>query len=131
MVFGSFDVVHDGHRSLFKQAKRHGDKLIVVIARDDTYETLRHYKPLHDENERLQSVASEELVDEAILGERKDYYRVIRQHRPNIICLGYDQKDFIDDLEKQLALMKLDAKIIRLESYNPEKLKSSIIKKMS
>ena len=34
MVFGSFDPLHDGHRSLFRQARKHGDELVVVVARD-------------------------------------------------------------------------------------------------
>ena len=86
MVFGSFDVIHDGHRSLFQQAKMHGDHLTVIVARDDTYETLRMYTPVHDEQTRLQLVSQEPMVDSALLGDRIDIYRPIKQVRPDVIC---------------------------------------------
>lgn len=39
MVSGCFDPLHDGHVSFFKEARRFGDKLIVVIDPDDYTET--------------------------------------------------------------------------------------------
>lgn len=36
LIFGSFDSLHKGHLNLFKQARKHGDKLIAVVARDET-----------------------------------------------------------------------------------------------
>lgn len=132
MVFGSFDVLHDGHRSLFKQAKRHGDALIVIVARDATYEALRGHRPLHNEYERLKSVASEGLVDEAYLGEVQDRYRVLRQHRPAVIGLGYDQEAFVDKLASKLLSYGLkNTSIVRLEPFHADRFKSSILKKMS
>lgn len=131
MVFGSFDVLHDGHRSLFKQAKRFGDYLIVIIARDETYKEIRGYAPMHNEYERLASVADEALVDEAFLGDVKDKYRAIRTYRPNVICLGYDQEHFIAGLSEKLAAFGLkNTKVVRLESFKPDRLKSSILKKL-
>lgn len=132
MVFGSFDVLHDGHRSLFKQAKRHGDFLVVIVARDATYEKLRGYEPLHNEYERLKSVTDEVLVDEAYLGDVHDQYRVLRTHRPAIVCLGYDQDAFVDKLASRLLSSGLkNTAIVRLEPFHAEKFKSSLLKKMS
>lgn len=34
MVFGTFAVLHPGRLYFFNQAKKHGDKLIAVVARD-------------------------------------------------------------------------------------------------
>ncbi|MBD3209190.1 adenylyltransferase/cytidyltransferase family protein [Candidatus Woesearchaeota archaeon] len=131
MVFGSFDIVHDGHRSLFKQAKRHGDYLVVVVSRDATYASLRGHKPLHGEQERLRNVAEELLVDEAVLGDTKDAYRVVREHRPPVICLGYDQQAFVDRLQEKLRSCNLrSTKLVRLEPFRPERFKSSLLKKL-
>lgn len=130
MVFGSFDVLHDGHRSLFSQARRHGDHLIVIVARDATYNRLRGYAPVHDERQRLESVASEPLVDEAHLGEVQDQYRVLRSYRPDVVCLGYDQEFFVEGLKERLERYGLKGtSIVRLEPFHAEKFKSSIIKK--
>lgn len=130
MVFGSFDVLHDGHRSLFKQARRHGERLVVIIARDTTYERLRGYRPLHNEYERLKNVAQEPLVDEAFLGDARDPYRALRQHRPDVVCLGYDQDAFVEHLASKLLSFGLrSTSIVRLDPYRAEHFKSSLLKK--
>ena len=36
MCAGTFDIVHPGHLYFFSEAKKLGDKLIVVVARDET-----------------------------------------------------------------------------------------------
>ena len=129
MVFGSFDVLHDGHRSLFEQAKQYGDHLIAVVARDDTYEALRLYTPVHSEDQRLSVVLKEPFVDTAVLGDRIDIYRAIKQFRPDVICLGYDQKHFVDGLDEKLASLGLATSIMRLKPFYPETFKSSLLKK--
>ena len=35
LIFGTFDGIHEGHLNLFKQAKKYGDYLIVVVGRDE------------------------------------------------------------------------------------------------
>lgn len=130
MVFGSFDIIHDGHRYLFKKAKFYGNYLLVIVARDERYKELRAYLPLHNEYERLKGVAEEKLVDEALLGETKDVYKLIRIHKPRTIVLGYDQTTFTDGLREQLDNFGLaKTKIVRIDAYKPEEFKSSILKK--
>ena len=41
-LFGTFDGVHDGHRDLFRQARKYGGRLSVIIARDWTVRQLKH-----------------------------------------------------------------------------------------
>ena len=36
LVTGGFDPIHSGHIAYFKSAKKLGDKLIVVVAHDET-----------------------------------------------------------------------------------------------
>ena len=130
MVFGSFDVLHDGHRSLFRQARRHGDRLVVVVARDDTYRSLRGQEPLHGERERLRSVREEPLVDEALLGERRDVYRVLKRIRPAVVALGYDQTSFTEGLRERLDSYGLKkTSVVRLDPHSPERFKSSLMKR--
>ena len=67
MCFGTFDLLHLGHLHYFQEAKKHGDYLIVVIARDITKKK-QHKKVLFSEQERQKLVQSSKLVDEAVLG---------------------------------------------------------------
>ena len=64
MVFGTFDVLHKGHINFFKQAKKHGDHLLVVVARDKTVSLIKGIKPHYDEKERLKSV--KKYVDKVV-----------------------------------------------------------------
>jgi cytidyltransferase-like protein len=127
MVFGTFDVLHEGHRNFFQQARQYGDYVVCVVARDST---TRHVgkNVLQDENQRLQNVISTGLVDKAVLGNEGDKYQVILEHQPDIICLGYDQSFFTHGLQTWLDKNSLSAQIIRLEPYEPEKFKSSLIR---
>ncbi|MFC1648026.1 adenylyltransferase/cytidyltransferase family protein [Nanoarchaeota archaeon] len=128
MVTGTFDVLHDGHRDMFKQAKAFADSLIVVVARDATVEVVKGKKPLHNEKKRLKDVQAEPLVDKAVLGDLDDKYKAIELEKPDLICLGYDQLAFTDLLEEELLRRDLDIVVRRLKPYMPEKYKSSKIK---
>jgi len=41
LAFGTFDILHPGHEFYLKEAKKHGDILDVVVARDSTVEKIK------------------------------------------------------------------------------------------
>jgi cytidyltransferase-like protein len=129
MVFGAFDILHPGHINLFEQAKKYGDYLVVVVARDNTINQVKNHKPLNPESNRLAAVQSQHVVDKAVLGYEDDKYKIIREIAPDVICLGYDQIAFTELLEQKLKEFNLNTKIIRLEPFHPEKYKSSKLRK--
>jgi FAD synthetase len=129
MAFGTFDLLHPGHKYFFKQAKKQGDYLIVIIARDSTVKEVKGKLPQHNEKQRQKAVIGLNLADKAVLGDRGiNKYAVIKKYRPEIICLGYDQIYFIDGLKDKVKEFKLKTKIIRLKPYQAHKYKTSIIK---
>lgn len=129
MVFGAFDGLHAGHIDFFKQAKECGDYLIVVVARDKTIKKVKKCSPSLDENERLKAVQNCKLVNEVKLGYENNPYRLIKEMRPDAVCLGYDQKSFTKNLPREIERMKLKTKIYRMEPYQSQKYHSSIINK--
>lgn len=134
LVFGTFDGLHEGHLDLFKQAREFGDYLIAVVGRDSTVLKVKKRPPKYNENERLEEVQNCSLVDEAMLGEENhdpynNSYNIIKEINPNIVCLGYDQANFLEKLEKELKEMNLKAQIKVLKPHKPEIYKSSIINK--
>jgi len=68
MCAGTFDIIHPGHLYYLSEAKKHGDKLVVVVARDNTSEKFKGKKPVHSERERLEAVKMLNIVNEAVLG---------------------------------------------------------------
>lgn len=126
MVFGTFDIFHEGHKSFLRQAKKHGNYLTVVVARDKTVGKLKKKKPVNSERYRLKKIKESRLADKVILGNLGDKYQVIKRHKPDIICLGYDQKFFISGLKQKLKEYKLEkTRIVRLKAYKPKIYKSS------
>ncbi len=128
LVFGTFDILHPGHIKLFREAKKYGDYLTVVVARDKTVKEVKDREPKYTEDERLAHVSEMNVVDQAILGSEYDKYDVIEEVNPDFICLGYDQKDFTSDLEDEIKKRGLDVKIVRLKPYKEDKFKSSKLK---
>ena len=126
MVFGTFDILHPGHLYLFEQAKHYGDYLIVVVGRDATVTKVKGKHALHNKDERLAKVKLEKIVDEAVLGNIDDQYKIIEEYRPDFICLGYDQKSFIaKGLPDELVKRGIDAKIMHIGPYKEDVYKSS------
>ncbi len=120
IVFGSFDPLHDGHRSYFRQAKSLGDFLTVVVARDENIKKLKNREVKLMESERLKTVKLEKDVDKAILGDKNSEYLVLEREKPDIIAVGYDQV-----IPKDLKNMVKKYKVITLKPYKPEIYKSS------
>ena len=140
IVFGTFDVFHKGHQDFFKQAKELGDFLIVVVARDKNVLKIKGELSWNDEGSRLAEIKKSGLVDKVILGNKNKViingnksstykYLVLRQERPDVICLGYDQQVNLDELQKMLKKYKLNkTKVVKPKAYKPEKYKSSLLK---
>jgi FAD synthetase len=130
MTFGTFDIFHEGHINFLQQAGKFGNFLIVVIARDETVGRLKGSRPENSERDRKEKIVNNRLADKVVLGSLRDKYALIRKYRPDIICLGYDQEFFIDALEPELEKCGLEkTKIVRLEPHQPDKYKSSKLKK--
>lgn len=129
LVFGTFDIFHPGHLSFLRQARRHGDRLYAVVARDRTVLAVKKRLPIQAESERLASVKASGLVDEARLGNLGDKYSAIKKIRPQVICLGYDQAYLTSNLAEKLASLDIEAEIIKLRPYRPDIYKSSKIRK--
>ena len=125
---GVFDIIHPGHIHTLTAAKALGDVLVVAIATDKTAQKMKKMRPLHNQKLRCELVSSLSMVDEAIVGHEEDIFETVKEVKPDIIALGYDQihqEKFISDGCKRISL---DVEIVRLESPIP-KLSSSEIER--
>ena len=121
VVFGIFDGVHEGHRSLFAQARKHGDELIVIVGRDSASKKWKGKKPKHSEEMRQDLVSKEKQVDHVVLGdEEQSSYNVLEGLGPDVICLGYDQNALERDLRTWISQKGKDITLLRLQPFKPE-----------
>lgn len=128
MVFGTFDMLHEGHLDLFRQARELSEApfLIVSVARDSAVRRIKGAAPRRSENERLALVRACDLVDDAVLGDETGYMEHVLRARPDIIALGYDQEgEYVASLEHDLAEAGLTTAVVRLRAYEPHVYKTS------
>jgi FAD synthetase len=113
MATGVFDLLHPGHVYFLSEAKKLGDELVVVVARDQTARRLKH-EPYVPEHIRRAMVESLKPVDRAILGSATDIYSTVVAERPSIIALGHDQVWNETEVERECAVRGVKVKVVRI-----------------
>jgi len=114
MATGVFDIIHLGHLHYLEESKRLGDELVVVVATDTTVRRRKH-EPITPEKMRLELVASLKPVDKAVLGgEGGDMFDIVKEIRPDIITIGYDQPFDEMKLEEELKKRKIMVQVVRM-----------------
>lgn len=130
IVFGTFDKIHKGHFSFLRQAKRLGDQLIAVVARDKYVKEAKGVLPINNEKLRVKNLRNLNLATKVILGSSTyNFYQTLRTYKPDIIALGYDQKPRIWTLRKNLKKHRIqNTAVVRLKPYKANVYKSSKLK---
>lgn len=125
LAAGTFDLLHKGHQKFLQAAANLGDELHVIVARDKSVKRIKNFFPQESQEQRRENIQSLDCVTTAYIGEEKNFLDLPQKISPDIIALGYDQKE-----PKGLQEKFSQVEIIRLESYKPEKYKSSFFRKI-
>lgn len=122
---GTFDYLHPGHESFLKQASALGNELYVVIARDSNVVKLKGRRPDHNELMRKKKVENLSIAQKVVLGnEGLNLLQIVHELNPDVIALGYDQH-----CPENLITSFPAVRIKKLDSFQPKKFKSSVIRK--
>lgn len=116
MATGTFDILHMGHIYYLKEAKKLGDTLAVVVATDSTVRKLKH-EPINPQEIRLNLIKELKMVDKAYIGYEDDIYEIVKEIKPDIIALGFDQIHNENEIKIQLKKRKINTKIVRLPEF--------------
>ncbi|HEU0085879.1 MAG TPA: adenylyltransferase/cytidyltransferase family protein [Candidatus Paceibacterota bacterium] len=102
MVSGGFDPVHVGHIRLFEEAKKLGDKLIVVLNNDHWFRLKGKHEVFMPEIERKEILEALSVVDEVVVTCHSDgtqdisVCEEIKKIRPHVFANGGDR--FADNI---------------------------------
>ena len=131
VIFGVFDGVHEGHLSLIKEAKKQGNHLVAIVARDEMVKKLKGRLPKYNEVDRLNELLKVNDIDIVLLGDPEmETYNTLREVNPSVVFLGYDQDSLRENLNKSIKNGILpDMTIIQGEPYKPDIYHSSILNK--
>ena len=120
---GTFDILHPGHVHFLSETKKLGDELWVIVSRETN---VRHKpSPIVSEEQRLMMIKSLKCVDHAILGDKEDMFRPIREIDPAVITLGFNQSFDDEKLRTQLAERGINAEVVRIGAYTGSQFTSS------
>lgn len=129
LASGTFDLLHLGHVRYLEEAKKAGGKnakLLVIVARDKTVEKRKGARPIMPEEHRRALVESLRVVDQAILGyEKFDIGSVIKELKPDIIAVGYDQTGIEEQVRKAIKQKNLPVQVVRVSKFEKDELDSS------
>jgi FAD synthetase len=131
VIFGVFDGIHEGHLSLIRDAKKQGNHLVVIVARDNIVKKLKGKLPKYNETDRIKSLLEINDVDLVLLGDPKvETYNILKEVKPQVVYIGYDQQALFNSINKALKDGSLHGfEIIRGIAYKPEIFHSSILNK--
>jgi FAD synthetase len=112
---GTFDLLHPGHLYYLEESRKLGDELHVIVARDAN---VRHKpRPVIHEDQRLKMVAALKPVDHAVLGDLHDMFRPIREIKPSIITIGFNQHFDEQKIKEELLTRGILSDVVRIGQY--------------
>lgn len=86
---GCFDIIHKGHVSLFKEAKTHGDILVVAVNGDESIQKIKgKNRPINTLEDRLSVLSSIEDIDFLTSFENITSEKLIRLIQPDVFVKG-------------------------------------------
>lgn len=118
-IGGGFEVIHAGHLHTVSEAKKLGDVLVAVVARDDTIRKRKGREPVSPEGERMTLLSALRQVDAAILGGKGNIYDTLEKVKPDVVALGYDQYHTVKDVRREANRRGLMVSVVRLDSPRP------------
>jgi rfaE bifunctional protein kinase chain/domain/rfaE bifunctional protein nucleotidyltransferase chain/domain len=119
LCHGVFDVLHIGHLNSFRQARKHGDILVVSVTSDE-FVNKGPGRPSFKLDDRINFLKEIGMVDFIVVSNNLTAVNIIKSIKPNVYCKGMDYKDQIN-FDKNLnleinALKSFDGKIKFLTS---------------
>lgn len=114
-VSGGFDPIHPGHIRLFAEAKKLGDKLVVIL-NNDHWLMKKKGVVFMNEAERKEVIAALKSVDEVILTEHKkgatdmSVVAELLKIRPDIFANGGDRH--LDNIPEAAVCEKIGCKMV-------------------
>lgn len=129
-IFGVFDGIHEGHCAFIHDAKKEGERLVAIVARDEVVKKLKGKIPVHNEVERIKTLLEVPEIDLVFLGDlKKNSYNIIKEIKPDIIYLGYDQKALFDSISKAMKknILPKNIKLIFGKPHKGDTYHSSIL----
>lgn len=127
LIFGVFDGIHDGHRFFITEAQKLG-AVTVALAQDSAVETHKGKTPRQNQEIRMNALKEQFPTVLVVLGDAiQSSWNILEKENPDIIVLGYDQKNLKSSIEQHLATRTSKPDISILPDFKGDELHSSLL----
>ncbi|QQG44628.1 MAG: adenylyltransferase/cytidyltransferase family protein [Candidatus Roizmanbacteria bacterium] len=115
LVGGCFDIFHFGHLTFLTEAKKQGDKLVIVLESDEFILKYKKREPIHNQFQRAQILSNLDIVDKIILlplfKGYDDYLKLVRMLKPSVIAVTEGDERYYE--KNQMAkVVKAQLKVV-------------------
>jgi rfaE bifunctional protein nucleotidyltransferase chain/domain len=111
---GCFDLVHRGHVDLLREAKRHGDVLIVGMNDDESVARLKgDGRPLVPASDRAEVIAAFEMVDRVVMFPEDTPGPLIEAVVPDVLVKGEDWA--LDEIVGRRTVEDAGGRVVRVK----------------
>ncbi len=88
---GCFDILHKGHLSYLRDAKKLGDILVLGLNSDDSVKILKgNDRPINPEQDRAELLSFFDFIDYITIFGEETPYELIKSVRPDVLVKGGD-----------------------------------------
>jgi len=95
---GCFDLLHDGHLHLIREAKKRCDFLIIGLNSDESVKILKgESRPIENQEQRVKNLSKMEEVDAVAIFNTETPENIIKYLNPDILLKGgdYNKTDIV------------------------------------
>lgn len=112
---GCFDLLHYGHFTFLRNARKEGDVLVVALESDEFINKRKNRKPVHTQKQRAEILAALEPVDFVVLlpvfETHEDYRQLVTDISPHIVAVTEGDKQY-ENKKKQAESISATVKIV-------------------
>ncbi len=102
--WGTFDLLHEGHKKFLEDARRQGTYLYVVVVPDKAVYQNKDRVPEQKQSDRANALLQTELVDQVFQPELNQSFALVLSIRPDVFVFGHDQQtEWEANLQKHLV----------------------------
>lgn len=114
-VWGTFDIIHDGHLKFLEKAATYGH-LYAILPPDSVIKPVKN--TYNEENRRRENLLATGLVKKVFINSLPDNMSCFNSIQPDVFVFGYDQKtEWTDKMIDYLEKRGWGCKYVWLEKY--------------